>query len=119
MQAATRQSAPDCRAGILVESANPDRSIKNASDAIWWGFVTVTTVGYGDRLPVTDAGRVIGTILLFAGIALFSVLAGIIANAFLAPRSPIAGSSAPRRMRWRPTWRSSAGCWWSRRNGRR
>ena len=73
---------------FLVESANPDSNIKNASDAIWWGFVTVTTVGYGDRYPVTDAGRVIGTILLFAGIALFSVLTGFIANGFLAPRSP-------------------------------
>ncbi len=68
---------------FLVESANPDSNIKNASDAIWWGFVTVTTVGYGDRYPVTDAGRVIGTILLFAGIALFSVLTGFIANGFL------------------------------------
>jgi voltage-gated potassium channel len=73
---------------FLVESANPDSNIKNASDAIWWGFVTVTTVGYGDRYPITDAGRVIGTILLFAGIALFSVLTGFIANGFLAPRSP-------------------------------
>ena len=50
--------------------------------------MTVTTVGYGDRYPVTDAGRVIGTILLFAGIALFSVLTGFIANGFLSPRSP-------------------------------
>ena len=73
---------------FLVESANPDSNIKNASDAIWWGFVTVTTVGYGDRYPVTDAGRVIGTILLFAGIALFSVLTGFIANGFLSPRAP-------------------------------
>jgi voltage-gated potassium channel len=73
---------------FLVESQAPDGNIKDASDAIWWGFVTATTVGYGDRYPVTNAGRVIGTILLFAGIALFSVLTGFIANGFLAPRSP-------------------------------
>jgi voltage-gated potassium channel len=73
---------------FLVESTAPDGNIKDASDAIWWGFVTVTTVGYGDRYPVTDVGRVIGTLLLFAGIALFSVLTGFIANAFLAPRAP-------------------------------
>ena len=73
---------------FLVESQAPDGNIKDASDAIWWGFVTVTTVGYGDRYPVTNAGRVIGTILLFAGIALFSVLTGFIANGFLSPRSP-------------------------------
>ena len=72
----------------VVESGEPGGNIKNASDAVWWGFVTITTVGYGDRFPVTDTGRFIGTLLLFAGIALFSVLTGFIANAFLAPRAP-------------------------------
>ena len=62
---------------------NPQRS---AGDAIWWALVTITTVGYGDRYPVTDQGRTIGVFLLFAGIALFSVLTGFIANLFLAPR---------------------------------
>jgi voltage-gated potassium channel len=62
-------------------------NIKSASDALWWGFVTIATVGYGDRYPTTDAGRVVGTALLFAGVALFSVLTGFIANAFLAPRA--------------------------------
>jgi voltage-gated potassium channel len=72
----------------VVEAEDPAGNIKNASDAVWWGFVTITTVGYGDRYPVTGIGRVIGTLLLFAGIALFSVLTGFIANAFLAPRAP-------------------------------
>jgi voltage-gated potassium channel len=71
---------------FAVEAANPGANITSASDALWWGLVTITTVGYGDRYPVTDGGRVIGTFLLFAGIALFSVLTGFIANAFLAPR---------------------------------
>jgi voltage-gated potassium channel len=53
---------------------------------VWWGLVTITTVGYGDQYPVTDAGRMVGTLLLFAGVGLFSVLTGFIANAFLAPR---------------------------------
>ncbi len=71
---------------FYVESAAPDGNIRSASDAIWWGLVTITTVGYGDRYPVTNAGRVIGAFLLFAGIGLFSVLTGFIANVFLEPR---------------------------------
>ena len=69
-----------------IEHDAAGANIRSASDALWWGFVTITTVGYGDRFPTTDAGRVVGTLLLFAGIALFSVLTGFIANAFLAPR---------------------------------
>lgn len=70
----------------LVEGSARGSNIHSASDAIWWGFVTVTTVGYGDQYPVTNLGRAIGTLLLFSGVALFSVLTGFIANAFLAPR---------------------------------
>ncbi len=71
----------------LIEHDAVGANIRSPGDAIWWGFVTITTVGYGDQYPVTDAGRIVGTLLLFAGIALFSVLTGFIANAFLAPRS--------------------------------
>ncbi len=71
---------------FAVESPDPAANIKSAGDALWWGLVTITTVGYGDQFPVTSGGRVIGAFLLFAGIALFSVLTGFIANAFLAPR---------------------------------
>jgi voltage-gated potassium channel len=76
-------------AGIAVlypEQDYPGANITNGVDAVWWGLVTVTTVGYGDQYPVTDAGRMVGTLLLFAGVGLFSVLTGFIANAFLAPR---------------------------------
>lgn len=68
-----------------VENADPAANIKSAGDAVWWGLVTITTVGYGDYYPVTPMGRLIGVFLLFAGIALFSVLTGFIANFFLAP----------------------------------
>jgi voltage-gated potassium channel len=71
---------------FAVEGENPAANIKTPGDALWWGIVTITTVGYGDQFPVTPGGRIIGVFLLFAGIALFSVLTGFIANAFLAPR---------------------------------
>lgn len=73
-------------AEYLIEHDAPGANITNASDALWWGFVTIATVGYGDQYPVTNPGRIVGTVMLFAGVALFSVLTGFIANAFLAPR---------------------------------
>ena len=68
-----------------AEAPDPNANIVTAGDAIWWGLVTITTVGYGDQYPVTELGRIIGTFLLFAGVGLFSVITGFIANAFLAP----------------------------------
>jgi len=76
-------------AGVTIyyaEKGAGGSNIASASDAIWWALVTITTVGYGDRYPVTAEGRAIGAFLLFAGICLFSVLTGFIANAFLTPR---------------------------------
>ena len=75
--------------GMLIldaEKGVAGANIRTPSDALWWGYVTITTVGYGDRFPVTLPGRVIGIFLLTAGVALFSVFTGFIANAFLAPR---------------------------------
>jgi len=68
-----------------AEAPDPNANIVTAGDALWWGIVTITTVGYGDQYPVTGAGRIIGVFLLLAGIGLFSVLTGFIANIFLAP----------------------------------
>ena len=77
-----------------VESDASNANIQSASDALWWGLVTITTVGYGDRFPVTDTGRVVGAFLLLAGIGLFSVLTGFIANVFLAPPQKARGPRA-------------------------
>jgi voltage-gated potassium channel len=76
-------------AGALVltaEAGAAGANITTPGDALWWGYVTITTVGYGDQFPVTPWGRIIGVFLLTAGVALFSVFTGFIANAFLAPR---------------------------------
>jgi len=52
-------------------------SIQSFPDALWWAVVTITTVGYGDMVPVTAAGRAVGFILMLRGIAFFS---GLTAN---------------------------------------
>lgn len=69
----------------IAEAGKPGANIETASDAIWWGFVTITTVGYGDYHPTTNAGRVVGIIVMFLGVGLFGVLTGFLANAFLSP----------------------------------
>jgi voltage-gated potassium channel len=63
-------------------------NIATASDALWWGYVTITTVGYGDHFPVTDQGRIVGFLLLTIGVGLFGTFTAFVANVFLAPRRP-------------------------------
>lgn len=50
--------------------------------SIWWGIVTLTTVGYGDVVPITSLGRALGAIIALLGIAIFALPAGIIASGF-------------------------------------
>ncbi|WP_345778538.1 ion transporter [Natrinema sp. DC36] len=50
--------------------------------ALWWGIVTLTTVGYGDVVPITPLGRALGAMIALLGIALFALPAGIIASGF-------------------------------------
>jgi voltage-gated potassium channel Kch len=69
-----------------AEADQEDTNIKTASDALWWSYVTVTTVGYGDRFPVTNEGRLVGVAMLTIGIGLFGVLTGYVTNAFLRPK---------------------------------
>lgn len=70
---------------LMVENA-PDSNIKSAGDAIWWSVTTVTTVGYGDRYPVTLEGRVVAMVLMLSGVGLFSMVSGLVASMFLGHR---------------------------------
>ena len=73
--------------GILLCETHPSSNILTAGDAIWWSVTTVTTVGYGDRFPVTAAGRIVGMTLMISGVGLFGGLSGVIASAFLGRQS--------------------------------
>lgn len=73
---------------LRAELKSPDANITSAADAVWWTFVTITTVGYGDRFPVTNAGRIVGVLVMIAGVGLFGTLSGFLANQFLTPPAP-------------------------------
>jgi voltage-gated potassium channel len=69
---------------LQVEQDAPGANILNAEDALWWSVVTVATVGYGDRFPVTTEGRLVATVLMAVGVGLFGTLSGIAASWFAA-----------------------------------
>jgi voltage-gated potassium channel Kch len=71
---------------LRFEEYAPGANITTAGDALWWGYVTATTVGYGDYYPVTTGGRLAGLIMLTVGVGLFATFSGFLANAFLSPR---------------------------------
>lgn len=78
-------------ASLLVlqfESRDPDANIQTGGDAIWWGIVTITTVGYGDFYPVTTLGRLTGIFVMFAGIGIIGALASILASLLVSPPTP-------------------------------
>jgi len=72
---------------ILQVETVPESNIKTAGDAIWWSFVTITTVGYGDKFPVTGEGRVIAAFLMVTGVTLFGTFTGFIAAWFMEDKS--------------------------------
>jgi voltage-gated potassium channel len=67
------------------ESSAPDANITTGGDALWWGFTTITTVGYGDEFPVTPLGRVTAVFVMFAGVGIIGSLASILASVLVPP----------------------------------
>lgn len=71
---------------IKAEDNARDANIHTASDAIWWSLVTVATVGYGDKYPVTNPGRIVGVGLMIVGVSLFGVFTSFLAQWFFSPK---------------------------------
>lgn len=70
--------------GVLyVEGRVVGSNIHSAEDALWWAIATVSTVGYGDLFPITLEGRMIGAVLMTAGVGLFATFSGSVAASFL------------------------------------
>jgi voltage-gated potassium channel len=74
---------------LQAESYSPNANIVTEGDAVWWSFVTITTVGYGDYYPVTQVGRILGVVLMIFGVGIFGVLTTYFSSAFLR-RRPLA-----------------------------
>ena len=70
---------------LVTNRNSSEANITTASDAVWYTIVTITTVGYGDRYPVTNSGRIVGVLIMITGVGLFGVLTGFLANTFLSP----------------------------------
>jgi voltage-gated potassium channel len=67
---------------LAERDAQPDR-FGSVPDAMWWGIVTLSTVGYGDSVPVTPVGRVVGAFSVVLGLGMFALPAGILASGFV------------------------------------
>ena len=58
---------------LQVESKSPDANIHDGGDALWWSLVTITTVGYGDKFPVTMIGRSTAVLVMLAGVGILRI----------------------------------------------
>ena len=69
-------------ATYLVETEAQPEAFANIPQAMWWAIVTVTTVGYGDVVPITPLGKVLGAVLGLIGVGMVALPAGILASGF-------------------------------------
>jgi voltage-gated potassium channel len=76
-----------CCAAIYFAERDINPAIRSPFDALWWGISTMTTVGYGDVVPMTAEGRIAASALMLLGIGLFSAVTAIITSFLVAARS--------------------------------
>ncbi len=72
-----------CSAWLYIAEHGANKAVENPFDALWWGVVTLTTVGYGDVTPVTTEGRIAAMALMLLGIGLFGAITATITSYLL------------------------------------
>lgn len=82
---------------LSAERGHPHAEIVNVPDAVWWTFETITTVGYGDFVPVTGTGRAMAVLVMFVGISIVGVVSASLAAVLIkqsnAPSTPDASAA--------------------------
>ena len=70
---------------LFIESRIPGANIQSGGDALWWAFVTISTVGYGDYYPISTSGRVLAMLLIICGVGLFGMISGLVTSMIATP----------------------------------
>ena len=80
---------------LLIEQNAAGANITTSSDALWFVIETISTVGYGDQYPVTNGGRILGSIIIVIGVGIFGTFTGYLANFFLSSKKTAAPDELP------------------------
>ena len=82
-----------CSYWAFTAERSTNNEFASYGDALWWGVVTLTTVGYGDIVPKTVDGRLAGVVLMVTGVGLIGALAGSLASFLRVDRSGAGGAA--------------------------
>jgi voltage-gated potassium channel len=70
-------------ASIYLVEVNANPNVNSLADGVWWALVTITTVGFGDITPVTTLGRIVGGVMMVAGMFTLALFAGIVGSSLV------------------------------------